>query len=314
MLMAMRVVMGLCLFTGCYLLVHQLRQTRLISRTVQKVYKQLSESSRVRQKEQQRIKERTGPVKGLAKMDQRLQYSGIRTQFPFLTTELSLLLLVLSAGLGYYVMYFLSDSLVLRIAALGCGPVLLLFYVSIRCHQNYHRTEGELLIMLNLLDSYSISASELTGIFYRIAPYVEEPVKTSLEETYFEAQTTGDVTLALQHLIDKVEHPQFKQFIKNLEVSNRYDADFSNVVKNSRKSVQDYLAYRKKRKSISNVAKIEMLLLAATAMLTFSLMGTILEQSIWELLFHTPPGKGILLFFMAVLLLFYWQVVLFDKE
>lgn len=312
MITGLRITCFIFLSAGVGLLLAYISESRIISRTLRQACGQLEEAARARQKG------RTSGKKGFTartveKLDRLLGYSGIRSRYPFLTPEIYLLIMAGSAALGYFIMV-LAEKRLLGIPALFCGPAVLSLYLSIQCRHNYKKTESELLILMNLLDSYSVTASEITGILYRISGYLGEPVRDALEQCYFEAQTTGDITLSLQHLADRIEHPMFKQLIRNLEVSNRYDADFSSVMKSSRRSVQDYLAFRKKRKSISNVAKTEMLMLGLTAVLTFTLMGSILEQSIWEILFHTPAGVGLTVFMASVLLLFYWQVVLFDKD
>lgn len=312
MITGLRTAVAIFLAAGIYLLLDYTVRSRIISRTLRQVYGQMEETARSRQKG--KMPGKKGVISGtVEKMDRLLKYSGIRNRYPFLTSEIYLLIMAGSAALGYFIMVLAGNRL-LGIPALFCGPAVLSLYLSLQCRRNYKRTEAELLVILNLLDSYSVTASDITSILYRISGYLGNPVRSALEECYFEGQTTGDITLSLQHLAGKIEHPMFKQLIRNLEVSNRYDADFSSVMKSSRRSVQDYLAFRKKRKSISNVAKTEMLMLGLTAVLTFTLMGSILEQSIWEILFHTPAGMGLTVFMASVLLLFYWQVVIFDKE
>lgn len=317
MLMGLHILMGASLLAGSFLLVRYLARYRIISTALKRGREQLQEQAWLGSR---RYFGTFGTVAygeketGFGRLDQKLQYSGLRHTFPFLTVEMYLFFLVLSAGIGYFLMLVLSGRPFLSLLALGCGPCCLQMLVSALCLKNYRQTEAEMTVLLNLLDSYSITASDLHGILYRISPFLREPLRTTLEECYYEVQTTGDTARALEHMTGKLEHPLFCQLVKNLEMSSRYNADYSSVVQGSRRSVQDYLAYRRKKKAISNVAKAEMTILGLAAAASFGLMGFIMNADIWNMLFHTGIGNGLLLFMAGVLLLFFWQVVLFDHD
>ena len=144
---------------------------------------------------------------------------------------------------------------------------------------------------LDFLGNYSITAGEVTGIFKQVSRYVDEPLKSVLDECYYEAQTTGDTGLALLAMAEKIEHPKFKELIRNMEISIRYAADFSILVQSSRRSMREYLRSGSERKSLLREAMINMLLLLGLSFFIFLTVDGLIETSMWQVLFYTLPGR-----------------------
>lgn len=308
----LHVMLAVFLFMTSFFLLTFLRREHVIDRTVRRMKEQLGEHSRIRQKEFRHLSDEE-KKKGIFKLERMLYGSGLKKAAPFLSGEGYLLLMVFTAGGGYFLVSVLGAGIMVRLMALCAGPLFLYMVLYIRCFRNYRKIENSLILFLNLLDGFSITASEITSILYKVSRFVEEPLKELLEECYFETQITGDTGKALVHLMERVDHPRMKQIIRNLEVCSRYDADYSSVVNSSRKGIQDYLAYRKKRKSLINVAKTEMIMLLAIAVILMALIDLLLEASIWDLAFRTLPGQIMTGFLAFILLIFYCSIVLFDK-
>ena len=119
-----------------------------------------------------------------------------------------------------------------------------------------------------------------------------------------EAQTTGDVGMALLSLADKVEHPQFRELVRNIEVSSRYSADFSVLVQFSRRSVREYLRSCRERGSLLREAGINMALLLGLSVFSLITVNGLLEASVWEILFTTIAGRIALGIVAGIVLLF----------
>ena len=66
-------------------------------------------------------------------------------------------------------------------------------------------TNENLLKCLNFLGNYSLTAGEITMVLGQVSRYVEEPLKGALEECAYEAQTTGDSSLALLSMAERIE-------------------------------------------------------------------------------------------------------------
>ncbi len=167
---------------------------------------------------------------------------------------------------------------------------------------------NNLLKFLDFLGNYSITAGELTGIFPQISKYVDEPLRTVLDQCSYEAQTTGDVSLALMSMAEKIEHPKFKELVRNMEISVRYCADFTMLVNSSRRNIREYLRMCGERRSLMREAFINMALLLAMSAVTLTVVDGLIETSVWRLLWVTWPGRTALGLTAFILLLFAGKV------
>lgn len=237
------------------------------------------------------------------RLEQELNYSGWKRRLPFLTAELwmagnllvtALLTVLLSVGVGW------------RRALLGIGVFwgaeYLVFYIcKVRA---FRSVNANLIKFLDFLGNYSVTAGELTGIFTQISKYVEEPLRSALDECSYEAQTTGDTGLALLVMAEKIEHPRFKELARNMEISVRYCADFSLLVNSSRKSLREYLRLGEERGSMLREAVINMALLLLMSCFTLVIVDGLTEGSVWSLLWESLPGRLALGTVGFILLLF----------
>ena len=225
------------------------------------------------------------------KLEQELNYCGWKRRFPFLTAEVWLICnVVFSAVLFLAVLALCRSSRAAGFAvagAVGAEYLLMKFGKA----GEMRSVNENLLEFLNFLGNYSITAGEVTGIFNQVSRYVEEPMKSALEQCSYEAQTTGDAGLALLSMAEKIEHPKFKEVVHNMEVSIRYCADFKILVDTSRRSVREYLRMGEDRKGMLREAVINMLMLIAMSVFALFTVDGLVDRSVWEVLFFTIPGK-----------------------
>lgn len=223
------------------------------------------------------------------RLEQELNYSGLKRRLPFLTAELwaagnlcvtALLIVFLPMGFGW------KRALLVT----GCfwgAEYLFLYLCKVRA---FRSVNANLIKFLDFLGNYSVTAGELTGIFTQISKYVEEPLRSALDECSYEAQTTGDTGMALLVMAEKIEHPKFKELVRNMEISVRYCADFSLLVSSSRKSLREYLRLGEERGSMLREAVINMALLLLMSAFTLVIVDGLTEISVWTLLLNSTPG------------------------
>lgn len=194
------------------------------------------------------------------RLEKQLEYSGMKRRFPKITVEHWIL-----GNLLLLAVIFIT----LSIAKMPVFGVLAgLFFLILQWGilrglriRNVKRTEENLIKLLDFLGSYSLSAGEITGILGQVSRYVDEPIKSALDHCYYEAATTGDTGLALYAMAEKIEHPKFKELVRNMEISIRYCADFSQLVNSSRRSLREYLRVSMQRKGMLQEAAINLFLL-----------------------------------------------------
>ena len=129
-------------------------------------------------------------------------------------------------------------------------------------------------------------------------------MKGALEECAYEAQTTGDSSLALLSLAERIEHPKVKQLARNLEISIRYMADLTTLVDSSRRSAREYLRMEEERKGMLREAGINMALLMAMSLFALLTVDRLIEASVWKTLYGTLPGHIAIGIYAGILFLF----------
>ncbi len=224
-------------------------------------------------------------------LERQLQYTGLKRHFPRLTVEWWIAC-NLAAAAGLFLITLIWGGI------LGGGMAVALFFAGegflLRLLRGIQirRVNDSLMKLLDFLGNYSVSVSEVTGVFQQVSRYMDEPLRSALDACCYEAQTTGDAGLALLSMAEKIEHPKFKELARNMEVSIRYSADFSALVNGSRRSMREYLRVNLERKGMLKEAAVNMLLLLGMAALVLMTVGSLTETSMTELLLGTFPGRA----------------------
>jgi Flp pilus assembly protein TadB len=276
---------------------------------MKEVYENIDSASVIRarehKKELNRLENKSGFV---GKLEHKFIYSGLGRTFPFLTPELWIAIRLVSAAGVYAAAIIFGGHWILGAAA--SAILIIIFYVieSLLCRKNYQSTEKNLLEFLNLIGSYSISAGAVTEICNQVSKYMDDPLKNALEECYYEAQTSGNPSLALLSLADKIEHPKFKELTKNIEICSRYSADFVTVVSASRKSIQDFLKAKQEQKSLAQESIINMMILLLMLVVMLFMTDQLITASIWDILLHTTIGQICLTIAIVLQAIFAWKV------
>lgn len=240
-------------------------------------------------------------------LERQLCYSGLKRRFPFLGAEvfgtLSILGMVICFLLGA-----LAGGILLGLAGAGTFCLAEAIAILLGKAREMRSVTENLMKLLDFLGNYSVTSGDVISVFGQISKYLEEPLQSALEQCCVEAQTTGDVGLALLSMSDKVEHPKFKELVRNIEVSSRYSADFSVLVAFSRRSMREYLKSCRERKSLLREAGINMVLLLGMSVFALITVNGLLEVSVWTMLVTTIPGRIALGLVAGIILLFAMQV------
>lgn len=298
----------LLLLLASFLLIQYFHQEKIVDNAIHKAHETLDLSNRMRIKEK---KEDASSIL-LKSVDVRLQYSNLKNYIPFLTTEIWLLLILGFCAISYFVCALIKGWM-FGIIGMAVTSILLRSMEAFLIHKNYNSVEEQLVVLLNLLENYSVASDEITDIFFKISKYLKDPLKSALAESYYEAQTSGNTSVTLERLSNKIEHPKFKELIRNIEICSRYNADYKGIVANSRKGIRDFVSYRKKRKIVINAGKTTIFMLVVFSIIIFTAFSYMSDYSIWHVLLNTNLGKLFLVYFGGLLIFFYMQIVMFDK-
>lgn len=298
-----------CLFLGLLLLFRRIRWLELLMQWYRQTREEMEEAERQRllstRKNLLQMKQEHSLFLAL---ERELYYSGLRRKLPFLTAEGFLVVHLGIYPLLISILIILTGGLLqvfCMAAVLLGGEYLILQGCKLRMMR---KVNDNLMKLLDFLGNYSITAGEITGIFHQVSRYMEEPLQSALLECSLEAQTTGDISMALLSMAEKIEHPKFKELVQSMEISARYSADFTELVKSSRRSIREYLRQSEERKSMLWEAVINMLMLLAMSAGVFLIVNQMIDASIWNILFFSLPGRIALGVLTCILLLFLKQI------
>lgn len=303
-----KVVLFLCLFWGLIQFFTKMEILRSLVLWLRQTNQYMDEASRKRLLQNRQMLQTLERENSFwFRLERQLIYSGLRKRFPHLTAERFIVVNVLGLS-GVVLLFLLSGQ---KVGALLGIMIFLMMEVALFLfckHRAMESVNDNLIKFLDFLGNYSITAGEVTGIFKQVSRYVEEPLKSVLEECYYEAQTTGDTAMALLAMAEKIEHPKFKELVRNMEVSLRYSADFTILVQNSRRSMREHLRTGAERKSLLREAVVNMGILLLMSFVIFFTVDGMITASIWEVLFHTLPGKIALGVLAVIFILFGRQI------
>ena len=312
--MVYKAFLGVLIFVFFLLLFVWFASESLIGRMMRRTFDTMDAAARQRVHENRQLlidfQERTG---FLDRIEQRLMYCGLTGKYRWLTSEVWILINLMVSGAGYFLTLIFSRNFLIALSVLVVIQIVRYLLESYLMGKNYRAVNDNLMKFLDFLGNYSITAGEVTGILKQISKYMEEPLRSVLDECYYEAQTSGDSGLALLAMAEKIEHPRFKELVRNMEISIRYSADFTALVRSSRRSVREHMRTRQERKTIVNEALVNMLILAAMSIVILIAVEQLIGTSMQEILFYTWPGRISVTIILVIFMLLYHQIRNLDK-
>ena len=304
----LKAVIFICLWSGFSLLYYQHKILEHTANILKKTRADMDLAARQRGLEnRKRLLELQRKHSFWFRLERLLYYSGIRQRFPEVTAEIWVagdLAFIGTTVLIAAVFGGLKAALGMLVAV----PVTEAVLIRCLCAKNLRAVNDNLMKLLDFLGNYSITAAEVTAVFDQVSRYMENPIRTALEECYTEAQVTGDAGAALLSMAEKVEHPKFQELARNMEISVRYCADFTALVSSSRRSLREHLRISQERKAMLREAVVNMALLLAMSLAVLLTVGHLIGMSFQELVWGTLPGRIGLGALGTIFLLFWVQL------
>lgn len=240
----------------------------------------------------------------LLKLERQLEYSGLSRRFPHLTISGVILAEILTEVTAFILGSFFGGVITGLVVTALLAAVQYAAISVMKAHR-FGSVNEELPKLLDFLGNYSLTSGDITSVFSQISRYLKEPLRSVMEECEAESKVSGDSRTAIISMAEKIEHPQFKQLARNLEVASRYSADLGSVVSDSRKSLREYLSQNRDRKNLLRESGINMFLLLIMSVVVLAIVNMLIEGGIFGILFHSLPGY-IALSGMALIILLYF--------
>lgn len=243
------------------------------------------------------------------KVDLALIKSGIQRKIPFFTTEILIICMTLTAFVLFITCTVLGAAPVISVIISVSGTALWLFIIKILLNYNNEKIEKNLMKFVNLIENYSRIYDDIREIFKYSAPFLDEPLKSAVNECVMELDLKSDTYAAFKKLEIKVGHRQFGELVRNLELCSRHNTDYAAVIRKNREIIQDYIAERQTRKQMAAQARINIIILYAGAVIAFKMLAKIGDTKLTTLLVSSVTGNFVIMMCSAVIIFSIYKMV-----
>lgn len=310
------VLLFILLFATCHALFTYLKNNNVISNSLRNFYEKTEADVEERLRLEQMQKAERGNVDKeniLLKLDKTINYSNIKKYIPFLNSNIYIFTMVLFASIGLIIGSELVDF-ILGLALAGIIVLLYIIILLLMANRSYKKVEENVVTFMNLVENYAKTNNDLISIMGKIYYYLDDPLKTHVQECYLLGLRTGDSDMALEKLQNSVQHKKFQEIIRNLIICSHYEANYEEVIEDSRAMLMEYLAGKRERAAMARNARIELVMLVGICALVVYMMGDFLGDNIINILMETFLGKLILAYLMIVLGIVIFQIIFIGRN
>lgn len=252
-----KIVIGILLFgTILYIL-------NVIVNDKERLIKILDKKSTKRNelREKLRLEEGEFKISSFAgKTDVLILRSDVNKYIRIFNTEIFLFVSILLFAIGFTIgINVLNNWLIgftLAITLLLIPYLILKMMAAI----NYKKIDDNALTFINILQNNSTIEDDIVLILAKTAPDLENPLRNYIEEFCGEVRNTGDMTTAFRKLEFRIQNEKLKSIIRNIGICSRHEANYKEIIEDSREILQSYIADDLDRKAIIKNGRLEILL------------------------------------------------------
>lgn len=302
------VVFGLLVF-AFYSVIDYLHRFSVISGIAKNILADTSAQEKQRMEMAYKRRRDTGAsekVDFIYKIDLLILQSNIKKYIKWINTQIFLAICLVGGVLSMLVAVTVTDNSAIGIVAMFAFIMLLYSILVVFSNINYKKVEKGLISFANIAENFSKSSDDLITILDRVSWYVEEPMKSAIRNCVGQAKNTGDTLGAIQELQLRIEHPQFRQLIRNLEVASRHEANYSEIIEDNRKQLQEYIRFQQERAAIYANGRVELSAVAVASVLALFMVQDMAETSILTLLSEGIFGTLMTIYFIFTFVYILW--------
>ncbi len=234
-------------------------------------------------------------------LDLTLNQSGIKKYIPFLSTEYLILFSALAATASFFLAGIITEW---SYGILAAVTVFFIPYLLVRvlAEINHKRIEEQIIHFLNMVDNYNQSEDNLITIFGKVYKYLEEPLRSAIEDCYVEASYTGDMSAAFRKLETRIVHERFSEILQNLELCSLHEANYHVIITESREIMIKHKKSRDAIKNIVNKAKMGMLAMTVMLIMLVFMVSNIIGVNLITAMTGSVIGMDILIYLGFVII------------
>ncbi len=172
--------------------------------------------------------------------------------------------------------------------------------------------ENEIVLFLNLLSNYSTGNTEIISTFAAIAHKFKPNLRDCLLECVAESQGKGGTIAALENLGRKIESRKFKEVLKNLEISQKFNGSFHMTAIALRRDALEYVNEKKKLSELIVQNSITLGIIIASVCVVIVMMAGLLGEGVLEMI-KTVEGFGCVAVMFAVISWIAYEFIKINK-
>lgn len=309
LILILKILAAAFTFIGLYRCFVYLQVNSLLHRGVMNIYSRLSHATGNRRQVERQVKALYGEVERkdrLSHIEENIRYSGLARRYQFLTPELVMLFIIIIMSFIALVCMFLKLPWYMTVGAEIVAFIVIEMIFRKKRKERMKKTEDELLTFVNAVDGYAGMSDDIIHILENASGMLSEssPMREEIITAVASARNSGQESAALSILMANVEHPFFKTFIRNLEISSRNNANYKDIVSESRGILKGYIDNTKKLENIYRNGRIRMILMLISFVMSIFIIAGMVLMTVKELLMTIGSYKiGAVLLTVTMLVL-----------
>ena len=311
-----KIILFVSIMSFIYFLMKYISENKLVNKTTNKIFDaaETSYSKRKHKKEAQRIEEGNVQNKSfINSIDLLIERSRIKEKLPFLNTEVYISLNIIISMIAFLAGILIVHYWLIGIVCAMFSIIALYAILYIISGINYEMIDKDALTFLNIMENYSGTNDDIVTIMGRTYPYLKNPLKKYVEEFYNECNSTGDLTMAFSNLELKIENERIRDIVRNIEICSRHEANYKEIIEDSRDTLKDYLKSKQNRKAIINNGRLEILMCIVMCFIVLVVFKSFVPDLV-HILQANLIGTLILLYNVIVIGIIAKGMISFDKE
>lgn len=236
-------------------------------------------------------------------IDKKFVQSGLKAIFKKLNSDLYVIITLITAFVLAIGISIISKNLLLGLIVFVAVCLVAYLILEIRCAIMYKREEKDLMMFIDLVNSYSVSTDDIIQILDSTSMHMTEPLRSKIQDMCVDARISGDVQDALRTLSMKIGHEKFSEILCNFEIGSKYQANYAEMVDTMRDDFRLYLTHKDENKSQSTAALIIHIILFCFGIFMLNMSNSFLDgTTITQILFNTGFGNIMLGYFIIIIL------------
>lgn len=248
-------------------------------------------------------------------IDNLFERSGIKTIFPFLTSEILTSITLIVALIVGSIINFKFNFWLYTLSGFIAVIFTVIFLLKFMSRITYNKIDKQIKPYINILKNLAKSNSDIVVIFEKSIPYAREPLKEYVTRFVFECKRGIPIAKAFKNFENKVENKRIKEFITNLNTSSNHNADYRKLLEKIRIIFRRYVYFKKKGQSAAKTGRFGIVAIAAFGVFIFGKMQQLTDGnvSLIEKLRGSAAGNFLLLYMLIVIIVALYVFLTLDN-